>query len=478
MTVITEDRLPVSTGDVVAGKYRVGRTLGLGGMACVVAATHETLGQRVALKVMLPAHLARADAVERFLREGRAAAQLENHHICKVLDVGELATGEPYLVMEYLEGRDLEQVLSTRGALPVEDAIEIVVQVCSALAEAHAKGIVHRDLKPSNLFIAPKADGRPQVKVLDFGISKIEAAGGKGPRVTLDGVAMGSPSYMSPEQIRSAADVDHRTDIWALGVVLYRMLAAREPFPGDTVAAIFEAIMEKPPLPMTDLQGYLPDGLEAIVMRCLAKDPKARFDSVGDLAGTISKLSSRSATFSFFPPAPASDPAVAVDSLATLSASKVGSKTATAWDNGPARKSVGTRRVVGAALLGFLVVAAGGFWAVKQMRRAPAMDSASAPPAAIEATAPAVAHAPTATATATATTTTTAAATATATASAEEPVAVVAASKPRPAARPTARPHAVAKPPPAQTFAPVAPPQQASAPPEATVEAPRHRTTW
>jgi serine/threonine-protein kinase len=290
VSVIVADRLPVQDGDTLEGKYRIERTIGIGGMAVVAAATHLDLGQTVAIKVMLPAAMERPDAVERFLREGRALANIKSSHVCKVLDVGKLESGEPYLVMEYLHGYDLEVIINKRGALSVEDAVDYILQACSALAEAHALGVVHRDIKPSNLFVVPLKGERAHIKVLDFGISKapLQLVGGDN-NLTQESAVMGSPSFMSPEQMRSARDVDARTDIWSLGIILYQLLTGVEPFPGESVPEIFANVLEKTPKPMSDhvMEGYLPDGLEAIVMRCLEKDPSRRFQSVNELAEAL-----------------------------------------------------------------------------------------------------------------------------------------------------------------------------------------------
>src|SRR5829696_2386345 len=208
---------PVSPGDILAGKYRVERILGAGNMGVVVAATNIALEQLVALKFMLPGKAPNPQQHERFLREARAAARLRSQHVAHVLDMGTLENGAPYTVMEFLEGQDLAAVLAERGPLPVEEAVEYVLQVCEAVGEAHAAGIVHRDLKPANLFLTGDVSGSPCVKVLDFGISKLSGA----LTLTQEKQAFGSPLYMSPEQMNAFKLVDARGDIWALGVILY-----------------------------------------------------------------------------------------------------------------------------------------------------------------------------------------------------------------------------------------------------------------
>ncbi len=274
--------IPVRPGDVLAGKYRVDRVLGVGGMGVVVAATHLQLQQRVALKFMLDAGLTQATLVERFGREARAAVRLRSDHVARVLDVGTLETGSPYIVMEYLDGSDIGSVLEQRGAMPVDMAVDCVLQACDAVAEAHALGIVHRDLKPRNLFLTTRNDGRALVKVLDFGISKHTT--GSDLSLTRTTEIMGSPSYMSPEQFRSAKLVDERTDIWALGAILYELLTGQVPFVADSVTALTAMVLMDAPRPLATLRANVPAQLVRAVERCLAKDPRARFQSVAELA--------------------------------------------------------------------------------------------------------------------------------------------------------------------------------------------------
>ncbi|WP_437666021.1 protein kinase domain-containing protein [Sorangium sp. So ce1182] len=281
---------PVAEGQILSGKYRVERILGQGGMGVVVAALHEQLHQRVAIKLLHPG--ANAEMVERFVREARAAVRLKSEHVARVLDVGTLETGAPFMVMEYLEGSDLQQTLRERGPLELEEAVGYVLEACEAIAEAHAAGIIHRDLKPANLFLARGADGSGMVKVLDFGISKALAesssAGGE-PELGLTKTAMvlGSPLYMAPEQMRSARTVDTRADIWSLGAILYQLLTARVPFDATSLSELILMInTEVPPSPST-FRSDLPPGLEAAILRCLEKDVAKRFRSVAELAVAI-----------------------------------------------------------------------------------------------------------------------------------------------------------------------------------------------
>jgi serine/threonine-protein kinase len=276
----------VREGDILAGKYRVERVLGAGGMGVVVAAYHLQLHQRVAIKFLLAEALGNVEAVERFAREARAAVKITSEHVARVIDVGTLETGAPYMVMEFLEGHDLARWVRLRGAMPVDQTVDFVLQACEALAEAHALGIIHRDLKPANLFIVRGADALHSVKVLDFGISKATGLAAKGQDVSLTRTAsvMGSPLYMSPEQMIASKNVDARTDIWALGVVLYELLTGQVPFNGDTLPEVCAKISSYPPPPLRALRPDLPPAVEAIVMRCLEKDRERRFASIGELS--------------------------------------------------------------------------------------------------------------------------------------------------------------------------------------------------
>ncbi|HEX6764726.1 MAG TPA: serine/threonine-protein kinase, partial [Polyangiaceae bacterium] len=277
------DRLPIAPGTVLAGKYRVERVLGQGGMGVVVEARHVALDERVALKFLLEEYAAHPNATARFVREARAAAKIRSEHVARVSDVGTLETGTAYMVMEFLEGSDLAQVLLARGPLPVEDAVEYIVQACDAIAIAHANGIVHRDLKPANLFLASHSDGSPLVKVLDFGISKVQSEAGAD-ALTRTSAAMGSALYMSPEQIRQAKSVDHRTDIYALGISLFELLSGRQPFIAETFPALCVEIATGVPADLRALRPGLPGELVAVVERAFARERDARYQSIAELA--------------------------------------------------------------------------------------------------------------------------------------------------------------------------------------------------
>src|SRR5512140_559405 len=249
-------------GAMVAGKLRVERVLGQGGMGTVAVATHVGLDQRVAIKVLLPELANQPEVVARFVREARASARLKNEHVCRVSDVGQLETGEPYIEMELLEGEDLSKVID-RAPLPVETAADYVLQACVAVAEAHQLGIVHRDLKPANLFVTHKLDGTALVKVLDFGIATAPTTAEL--KITKTTTIMGSPGYMSPEHLRSARDVDARSDIWALGVILYEAVSGTLPFVANTITELAVKVVMDEPAPLTNVDPRF----AAIVTRCL-----------------------------------------------------------------------------------------------------------------------------------------------------------------------------------------------------------------
>jgi serine/threonine protein kinase len=285
----------VREGDVLGGKYRVERILGVGGMGTVVAAHRMDLDQWVAIKFLLPEMLTNSDVVARFAREARAAVKITGEHVARVFDVGTLETGAPYIVMEYLDGIDLGTWIQQRGALPIAQAADFLIQACVAIAEAHGLGIVHRDIKPSNLFCIRGADGQLAIKVLDFGIAKIPSFNSAGPGIVTKTTAIiGSPLYMSPEQTQSARDVDARADIWALGIVLYELLAGRVPFAGETMGEIIVKIATQTPEPIRNFRPDLPDGLEAVFRKCTEKDRERRYQNVGELGLALLPFAPRS----------------------------------------------------------------------------------------------------------------------------------------------------------------------------------------
>lgn len=293
----SEGQAPVRAGEVLAGKYAVESVLGAGGMGVVVAATHVQLGQRVALKFLLPGACGNAEAVERFLREARAAVQIQSEHVARVSDVGTLETGSPYMVMEFLQGTDLDQIVRSRGPLPIPEAVDAVLQACEAIAEAHALGIVHRDLKPANLFVTQRADGSSLIKVLDFGISKARSLDSRA-GMTATSSVMGSPFYMSPEQMRSSKNVDHRTDVWSLGVILHELLTAHPVFEAETIPDLCVRIATEPPTPLRHHRPDAPAELEAVVLRCLERDLSKRWQNVAELAQALLPFAPKSSRIS------------------------------------------------------------------------------------------------------------------------------------------------------------------------------------
>ncbi len=277
---------PLQIGQIIAGKYRIERQIGRGGMGVVLAATHLQLERLVAIKVMRRDLLEDERTLNRLLAEARSAARIRSEHVARVLDVGTLDGGAPFIVMEYLEGENLADLLDRQGALEVEAAIAFMLQACEALAEVHVAEMVHRDLKPGNLFIARLPDGSPSLKIVDFGISKYIGGSVRERAATTSPQVLGSPFYMAPEQMR-AEGVDARSDIWGLGAILFEMLAARPPFVAETLPEVYAAVLGAPVQSLEQLRPGLPAGLDDVVQRCLEKDPAQRFCDVADLAEAL-----------------------------------------------------------------------------------------------------------------------------------------------------------------------------------------------
>lgn len=401
----SEPSAGIAPGEVLAGKYRVERVLGAGGMGVVVAARHLQLDDLVALKFLLPEVLDNSDAVGRFAREARAAVKIKSEHVARVTDVGQLESGAPYMVMEYLEGQDLSRRLAEQGALPVEQAVEFLLQACEAIAEAHSYGIVHRDLKPANLFCIRRPDGTLSIKVLDFGISKLTntTALASDLNMTRTACVMGSPLYMSPEQLKSTRDVDLRTDIWALGIILFQLVTGKVPFTGESLTALCLNITSQPTPSVRAVLLDASETLERVIGRCLAKEREARYRNVGELAAELGLLAPSRAKISVerilgivrssgmaslgesF--APRSDSGSTQGQSAELTVRQTG----VAWDRSSTQSARSkTVFVAGAGLA--LVLAIGALWAAKE-RSFPALAK-SAEPVTPQKTTPAVPHAP------------------------------------------------------------------------------------
>lgn len=299
---------PLQTGDLLDGRYRVGPRLGGGGMASVFSATHVALDRPVAVKVVAPLVRDLPGVATRFQREAHAATRLKSEHVVRVFDVGTAPDGAPYMVMELLEGADLAELLERGDAPTPEEAVDLVLQACEALAEVHGLGIVHRDLKPANLFVTRGPDGRTCIKLIDFGISRLDAraehdAGGGALAAQANEAAawaapemvMGSPRYMAPEQMESAAAADTRADIWGLGAILYELLVGRPPFDGDSLLDIYAAaVRASPPRPSSLVPG-LPRALDDVVLSCLRVEAEERHADVAALARALAPFGTEGA---------------------------------------------------------------------------------------------------------------------------------------------------------------------------------------
>ena len=375
--------MPVEIGEVLAGKYKVEDVLGVGGMGVVVAARHMQLEQRVALKFLRPEAMQSKEAVERFLREARNAVRLRSEHIAKVTDVGTLDSGAPYMVMEYLDGADLSRVVQATGSITIEEAVYFLLQACEAIAEAHSLGIIHRDLKPQNLFVTRRVDGKPLVKVLDFGISKsIDTQSGLS--LTRTSSIMGSPLYMSPEQMRSSKNVDQRSDIWALGVILYELLTGHVPFEAESVPELCLKVVQDQPASPKSVRAEIAEGLNAVVLKCLEKDANNRFSNVAELAAALEPYSDvargsseRIASTLNLPSRP---PMVSIGSISSTSNPKIGTG-GTAWGTTQALEAKKKQRlplIVGASVAALVVLTVGIGLAMKS-NATPKNDTQGAP---------------------------------------------------------------------------------------------------
>jgi eukaryotic-like serine/threonine-protein kinase len=276
----------LAPGTILLGKYRIDALIGSGGMGNVVRASHLYLHQSFAIKILLP-QMAESDSTkQRFLREAQATVKLKGEHCARVMDVGVTPEGAPFMVMEFLEGNDLNQILRHYGPQQPAIVVDLILQACEGIAEAHALGIVHRDIKPSNFFITRRPDGSMLLKILDFGISKAPVLNAE---LTATQTVIGTPSYMAPEQMKSGRAADPRSDIWSIGIVAYQLLTGRTPFMGESYAELVLKVGLEPPAPILM---PLPDGLGDVVLRCLQKDPAARYQDVGELARMLAPYAS------------------------------------------------------------------------------------------------------------------------------------------------------------------------------------------
>lgn len=282
-------------GQVLLGKYRLTTVLGQGGMGTVYEARHELVGRRFAIKLLNPELALHQEIVRRFRREAEAAGALESENIAAVTDFGTSEDGAAFIVMEYLRGEDLSRVLTRHGRLPVTRAVDAIIQACRGLSVAHARGIVHRDLKPENLFVSQRSDGGDWIKVLDFGIAKLQTVNDGG-STTRTGTTMGTPHYMPPEQARGSKELDHRADIYALGAVLYELLSGQKAHPGETYNAVLYHVLTQAPARLETLRPEVPPALSDVVHRAMADDAAARFSSAAELAASLAPFAGRVVT--------------------------------------------------------------------------------------------------------------------------------------------------------------------------------------
>jgi serine/threonine-protein kinase len=301
-----ESRFDPLVGAVLADRYQIVRRIGEGGMGAVYEAKHTVIGKRVAVKVLLEKFLAKSDFVARLLQEARLASSIGHEHIVDVTDFGTTTDGRSFVVMEFLDGESLAELAMREAPLPIERSLGIARQVASALGAAHAKGIFHRDVKPENIYLVKRGDA-DFVKVVDFGISKAVKPGGdeggEGYRLTHTGLLLGTPLYMSPEQARGEEDLDHRVDIWALGVLLYECLTGEVPFRANNYLGIISQVLTHKPTPPSKLRPELglSDAVEAVVMRAMEKDRALRYQTMADLERDLERLLAGDQNVGFVP---------------------------------------------------------------------------------------------------------------------------------------------------------------------------------
>jgi eukaryotic-like serine/threonine-protein kinase len=329
----------VAPGQLLAGKYRVERVLGEGGMGLLVAATDLGRREQVALKMMRPEALGSPELVARFRREVETATRLTSPHVARVRDAGVLEGGCPYLVMELFDGEDLGAMLVRRGPLPVAEAVDVVLQACDALGEAHAMGIVHRDVSPANVFVARTKAG-PVVKVLDFGVATAGPLDGAVSSMTRTGAVLGCPLYASPEQLQSSKHVDARADIWSLGAVLYELLTGRAPWIADSLGGLLGAVLLTEPASVREARPDVPPDLERVILRCLTRKREDRFATAADLAAALAPFSRPRPTLHPPTPAPGAAMGMLVVAIALLLALAI---VAAAWSIKHRRSSIDER---------------------------------------------------------------------------------------------------------------------------------------
>ena len=280
------------TGVTLSGRYLVTRKVGQGGMGAVYEATHTLIGKRVAVKVLLEKYAQREAIVKRLKQEAQLASSIGNEHIIDITDFGNTDDGRTFVVMEFLEGESLAECLAKEPKLPESRILRIATQAASALAAAHAKGVVHRDIKPENIFLLKRKE-LDFIKVVDFGISKSLRQSGEeeeAVRLTQTGMVLGTPLYMSPEQARGDEDLDHRVDIYALGVIMYEAASGRVPFSGNNYLSVISQVLNETPKPLREIRPELSDEFEAIVNKALAKDRNDRYASATDMLVDLNAL--------------------------------------------------------------------------------------------------------------------------------------------------------------------------------------------
>ncbi|HWP04282.1 MAG TPA: protein kinase [Polyangiaceae bacterium] len=377
----------IREGELLAGKYRVERELGQGGMGVVYLAKHIELDEYVALKLMRPEAAKSGEAVARFMREARSAAKIKSQHVVRVMDVGVLDGSRPFMAMEYLNGADLQQILAQRKRLPLDETAEYLLQALEALSEAHAHGITHRDLKPGNLFVIRRPDDSPVVKVLDFGISKVrpDALSPSSP-LTQVSALVGSPLYMSPEQMKASRDVDQRADIWALGVILHELLTGEVPFKGESLPELCAVIvLESEPPRARNLVPELPDAIDQVIARCLARKVEERFANAAELARALAPFAPIRARVSVDRIAAVLGPAASLRGLTLAQSNPTAPDSATAgvWSGTTAdRRGRSLTLILGSAFVLLLLVSVGVF-ALRRGTSSPPKAPA-APPVAVE----------------------------------------------------------------------------------------------